>query len=459
MKHTIDDLKQVWMEAGYKTKPYTKEQIDIALKKYTIPKLLIEYYEIIGEIEDECDHEFHVFSPNELSYISDGDGNPVELLMFASEMQGVCEYGFNTKDISSENPIVYCGGDPYEEIAKTTEYFFIPGTHTEINIEDNIDSRFLMQTLWSFAKCQIDTDWVFEDDNLYGYSNEELTIIKEAEKKVASAWEQQKYLLAILRGEEEEKENADFSLIKSFDFHCAYSTDEHRPIPTACNYLDVFKKVENVEILDIRGAIIEDSEIFSNMQKVKELYLIDCKIKERNSLANLPKLKKLYLNHSIIEDFTSLENITTLKLLSAEYIGLKDLVILKNMKKLVEINLGGNGVEDITPIKNLFKLKDLILSNNNIKDLTAFNDLVNFNYLELKGNNITDISSLKNCINMQALYLDFNPIEDISIIVNMKNLERLSLSNTKISDISLLTEYDKLKYLNVNNTLLSENSI
>lgn len=43
MKHTIDDLKQVWMEAGYKTKPYTKEQIRYSFKK-------IYYTEIIDRI-------------------------------------------------------------------------------------------------------------------------------------------------------------------------------------------------------------------------------------------------------------------------------------------------------------------------------------------------------------------------------------------------------------------------
>ncbi|MCL2114728.1 MAG: hypothetical protein FWH29_00725 [Methanobrevibacter sp.] len=169
MKHTIDDLKKIWMKAGYKLSPYSKEDIEKAINTFgTLPDVLIEYYEKIGEIENQyTEHGMHIHAPTDLSIDTD---NEKEFLWFSSEMQSVDIFAISLKDIDQKNPVVYCCGDSTYPASDSTDDMWISGTHPEM-LDEELDLRTMMNFFWTIAyftvsdKIEKEIKWKFEDDD------------------------------------------------------------------------------------------------------------------------------------------------------------------------------------------------------------------------------------------------------------------------------------------------------
>jgi len=158
MKRTIDDLRNVWLQAGYTLAPYSKEDIQKAVDKFgRLPEVLIEYYEKIGEIEDEEDHSLQIFAPEYLSVRTPG------FLDFSREIADMAALAISLNDLEQNNPVVYCCG---ENVQANDLEGYIPGTHPKM-LDDGFDFRTLMNYLWQIAYYEIEPEsrWEFEDDD------------------------------------------------------------------------------------------------------------------------------------------------------------------------------------------------------------------------------------------------------------------------------------------------------
>lgn len=480
MKHTIDDLKKVWLEAGYELNPYTKEEIDEAIKRFgTLPSLLIEYYEKIGEIEDDYQHSIHVIGPAHLYTQVDGEENPRTLLMFASEMQGVCDYGIDEKDMIQKNPLVYCGGDPYYDIAKFTEYFYIPGTNYDIEADPYDDNRSLMHSLWSIAYCEIQAEWEFEDDNIYGYTKEQQQKYRERKEWLENAYQQKRTLEKLLTSVEIEAELTDFSLVRDLEFSCAGERAFGEKAKSGpCGKFELLMKAQNVELLRISDTIIEDSAVIGELHRLKDLILINCEIKDLSFLKSLTNLESLILRQIPIKQISDLDTLINLKELYLIDLGLSDIKNLKNIKNLRKLHLDDNQIVDLSALENMSKLKEfqaennqiekidalkraanlsfIRLKNNKIKDISAFEQMKGITNIDLSNNQISDITPLHQCVDMYYLNMNYNPVSDITAISNMKEIYLLELNNTKIKEIESLEDCIELRRLCMNHTAVSD---
>lgn len=478
MKHTIDDLKKVWTDAGYELTPYAEHEIQKSIQKYKhLPALLVEYYQKIGRIKGQGDHILSVKEPDQLSKETDGEEKRRKLLVFANEMQSVDEFAIEVKDLTQENPLVYCGGDSYADIAGEGDYFFIPGTHPEISVNHlGEDTRTLMHTLWAIAYCVLHEqkneapNWVFQDDDIYGRPKQVLKEPGGIRCEIENKSQQGERLLRILEGREAARENDDFSLVKILEYSCSYAEAMGiPPVPKPCNRLGMIEKAPNLVELVIRGAILEDSSSLSHLGELKVLYLLHCDIKELDALKHMPKLKKLYLRGSqladtsglaalnklthidisamTMKDYSWLDSLKSCRVVNLNDTEITDLSMLEQMKQLQEISASNCKISDISGLKNALKLREAWLSKNQIRDLSVFAHLTNVQMLYLDENEINDISTLSGMENLVSLRISDTEVSDLKPLENCKKLKKLDISNTEVSDITPLSGLDNLKTL------------
>lgn len=473
MKHTIEDLKKVWQDTGVDLQPCTKAEIEQTVKKLgPLPEVLVEYYKKIGMIKSKLPLKFIINMPDHLVVTQDGEDNGNKYMIIANEMQGVCDFGIALEDVTQQNPVVYCSGEPYYNIAKQTDCEYIPGNHPDLETDSSMDTRTLMNLLWSFAAAQTGSGWVFEDDDIYGYSDMEREMRGSRQAVQKTAYEQQIDLKNLLRGKPVENPSDDYSLVKELCVNCALKSELGKaPVPGPCYNFNLLVKAPNITHLEITAAIISDSIPLASLKKLKNLEINHCRIDDFSFLKDLNVLKEMSITYTPI---SQPELLGTPKKLKEIYIkgvempvlplmkGIKDITLygvhlqnisaLAGMKKLEYFFADIGKVADLSSLLGLAKLKTFILTDNQVTDVSPLETLSSLDYINLSGNPVSDITSFKYITNLTNLQLNGTQVEDITPLMGLPKLQMLALNRTRVQDITPLQTCKSLTELHIAHT-------
>ncbi|WP_271001749.1 hypothetical protein [Listeria seeligeri] len=116
---TVEELYLYYKKLEIEVCPYSKEEIDVAIEKCgTLPKILINYFEIIGSIFENNQVVMQEFpididGPYWLHETVTGKGNDEkdEYIKIASDIYGTIEFVIRKSDSNEENPEIYLSSD------------------------------------------------------------------------------------------------------------------------------------------------------------------------------------------------------------------------------------------------------------------------------------------------------------------------------------------------------------
>ncbi|MBC6141190.1 hypothetical protein HB807_10460 [Listeria welshimeri] len=156
----IDNLKLMWEEKGYDCEPYSDKEITDVIKRIgKLPMILVEYYKKIGIIDGQEEHSLSVLPLDELCIVKNGDE---DFLIYATEMEGACDYAISLKDIEKDNPVIYCSGEGYSEFNSDPDMNYIIGTDDALDKSAYNNTSSLLASFWMFLTNEVEEEFDFE---------------------------------------------------------------------------------------------------------------------------------------------------------------------------------------------------------------------------------------------------------------------------------------------------------
>ncbi|WP_186646013.1 leucine-rich repeat domain-containing protein [Fluviispira vulneris] len=280
-----------------------------------------------------------------------------------------------------------------------------------------------------------------------------------------------------------------FAFPKSLSLkHLIYSRNKFNEVKK-----DSFRRIKNLENLDLRGNYIRKIEdnSFEKLESLKQLNLDHNELSEVSSktfaglkslqelnLSNnsgeksaqfelrgspkLPKLEKLSITRSHVgkidkEFFQSMPLLAHLNLEINALTEIPENIFVKN-HSLKEVNLSRNRIQNISSLGNT-NIVDLNLSTNKIESLddSFFNSIQNIEVLNLSQNSIHSINKSHLSPELKVVNLGNNKLTSIPNALS-NNLEDLTISINKIEQLNgnELAQYFNLKSLNLFDNQIKE---
>jgi internalin A len=182
-----------------------------------------------------------------------------------------------------------------------------------------------------------------------------------------------------------------------------------KPRPSQSKILDLakFKKLKNLESLEIGFLDVNNLEVLASFPKMVRLDIRKQKINDLQLISGLVNLEYLNLRRTNITDINALANLTNLK----------------------ELNISHTQVNDITPLSQLTNLESLNLFLTQVRDIKVLEGLTNLTFLSLERIKIKDITPLMKLTKLKILHLCIPQITDEQIAELQETLPDLKIYN------------------------------
>ncbi len=187
--------------------------------------------------------------------------------------------------------------------------------------------------------------------------------------------------------------------LKELDYLFKYSKNDLEPL----------SKQEGQKLINLKheGVVVKLCDI----HKEGFVTLLDVEVKnEIPNYFNFPYLEILQILGDEIENTDFLKHNPNLKDLTISYCNLKGMVSVENLNKLEKLNLRHNQISKIEGLTNLTKLKKLDLQYNQISKIEGLENLINLTSLNLSHNQIRQIEGLDTLSSLEFLKLNANQL-------------------------------------------------
>ncbi len=206
-----------------------------------------------------------------------------------------------------------------------------------------------------------------------------------------------------------------------------------------------------------------DWNILSKLTGLYELHLKWCDISDISFIKSIPDIEIIDLRGNLIEDISPISvNRSFIEHLDLSCNNISNLGPLAYMAINV-LEVGSNPITDISPLSNVTELCTLCLNNSPISDISSMNQFFEsydtLDHLNLRRTCVKDISPIANFNNLEILDLSRNKeLDDTAIhtLGNIKFLNQLYLDDTNISDISDISKLDNLGVISIRNVKISD---
>ena len=187
----------------------------------------------------------------------------------------------------------------------------------------------------------------------------------------------------------------------------------------------------------------------NDLLRLEALFIDDSGVTHLNGLEHALKLERLEARRNSISDLSPLSGLVRLNNLKLRGNKITDVSPLAGLSSLDWLGLEDNNIRNISGLTGLTRLTGIGLAHNPISNVSALADMPRLVRANLSGMNLSNLSSLSEVTSLEHLELNDNDIVDVSPLAALKALTHVELVENNIKDISPLTELPNLESLNL----------